>query len=230
MIPRRSFKESSVTQPTPKKENETDTTSNNSNNSSNGDKTKDDTAKEDPPKLLSALEEEEERRAITECLSCDGYQAEQISAEALERDLVEVQKIMELEIPVGDSASILRCGAPSMSSSTNPTNRPKIATAIAPPDGDGSTRDFQRVLTLYKEVLAEEKHTKNNPSKNSGRHPTPSKSRHASLSRTSPSSPTPHRPQGKPIIIVPNAMTSPITLVNAHSFFQEATFRTRQAG
>merc|ERR1740124_837905 len=93
MIPRRSFKESSVTQPTPKKENETDTTSNNSNNSSNDDKTKDNTAKEDPPKLLSAIEEEEEeRRAITECLSCDGYQAEQISAEALERDLVEVQK------------------------------------------------------------------------------------------------------------------------------------------
>ena len=65
---------------------------------------------DEPPTLLS--QEEEERKAIQDSLSAAGYEATELTAEALEADRAEVgEKITSFEIPVGNSASILRCGA-----------------------------------------------------------------------------------------------------------------------
>jgi len=175
--------------------------------------------------------EEDERRAITECLSCIGYEADQISTEVLENDVIAVTKIMGLEIPVGDSASILRCGAPSATGIANgggvgvggggstPSKGNKNGGAGLA-GGEGGTRDFTRVLDLYNEALKTERmllQAAKNP-----RRSKPSKK----TTNNNDSSTT--EPKGKPIIIVPNAMTSPVTLINAHEFFQNAIFQSRQ--
>jgi len=163
------------------------------------------TQQEDPPKLLTN-EEEDERLAVMACLSSDGYNATKIPPEVLKRDRAEVEKIMTFEMPVGDSASILRCGVSSTSSS-----RPKSKGT------NTNTRDFTRVLELYNETLLIDKRS------------TPSSSRKAK-----PAPPPRHRPKplptphGKPIIVVPSAMTSPINLLNAYEFFQNANFIPRE--
>lgn len=134
---------------------------------------------EEPPSLLSP--EEEERRAIEACLSASGYEATKLSPEILEKDRLEVEKVTNFEIPVGDSGSILRCGA--MSS-------------------------FADVLKLFEE---------------SKKHSRPSKPKQSKVKVQTKVTLT-----GKPIIIVPNAMTSPITLVNAGNFFGKAKFIPRE--
>lgn len=157
---------------------------------------------DEPPTLLS--QEEEERRAIQACLSAAGYEATEISAEALETDRAEViEKITSFEIPVGNSASILRCGA----TATKSSSKQKSA---APSSG----RNFARVLELYTESLKQPRLDKHSKSSSNGNAPGSAKKV--------------VRPTGKPIIIVPNGMTSPITLINSLEFFQNAQFIPRE--
>ena len=158
---------------------------------------------DEPPKLLS--QEDEERRAIQACLSAAGYEATGISQEVLEMDRAEVtEKITNFEIPVGDSASILRCGA----TATNNENSKQRGGASS------SDKNFSRVLKIYMESLKDRR-----PDKRDNK-----RSHHSSAPS---SAKKPAKPTGKPIIIVPNAMTSPITLLNSMEFFQKARFIPR---
>lgn len=159
---------------------------------------------EEPPALLS--QEEEEKRAIRACLSAKGYEARApfLSQDDLEKDRLEVEKIMAYEIPVGNSASILRCGV----ASTNNTSKRKDGSSSSV-SNLRSERNFARVLELYNQSLKEKKRP------------------HAS-GRPGSAMKKPPRPAGRPIIIVPNAMTSPISLINAETFFGKALFVPRE--
>eukprot|EP00551_Chaetoceros_affinis_P009642 CAMPEP_0203675330 /NCGR_PEP_ID=MMETSP0090-20130426/19789_1 /ASSEMBLY_ACC=CAM_ASM_001088 /TAXON_ID=426623 /ORGANISM="Chaetoceros affinis, Strain CCMP159" /LENGTH=467 /DNA_ID=CAMNT_0050541487 /DNA_START=61 /DNA_END=1461 /DNA_ORIENTATION=- len=161
---------------------------------------------EDPPFLLSP--EEEERRAIEACLSASGYEATKLSPEILERDRLLVEKVTNFEIPVGDSGSILRCGA--MSSTLPQHNGRKPGASV-----DAlSQRNFARVLALFEESKKEEQKLRRGVT---------NRTQQAKVKVQEKVAPT-----GKPIIIVPNAMTSPITLVNAGAFFGTAKFIPRE--
>ena len=185
------------------------------------------------PTVLSEeeKEEEEERKQhalIIQSLSSTGFEVGGM-ADAIESDRKAVEAITAMEIPVGNSASVLRCGA-----------------------GVGDARrDFSRVLELYTESLkAEERAKRAAAAGGSGSSGPPGSDRKRSSSggdRWGPKDPkrakggdaasssksggrtTPSRPKatGPPIIVVPNAMTSPITLVNATDFFGNATFVPR---
>ena len=184
------------------------------------------------PTVLSEeeKEEEEERKQhalVIQSLSSTGFEVGGM-AEAIESDRKAVEAITAMEIPVGNSASVLRCGA-----------------------GVGDARrDFSRVLELYTESLkAEERAKRAAAAGGSGSSGPPGSDRKRSSSggdRWGPKDPkrakggdaasssksgrnTPPRPKatGPPIIVVPNAMTSPITLVNATDFFSNATFVPR---
>ena len=189
------------------------------------------------PTVLSEeeKEEEEERRQhalVIQSLSSAGFEVGGM-ADAIESDRKAVEAITAMEIPVGNSASVLRCGA-----------------------GVGDARrDFSRVLELYIESLKAEERAKRaaaggGSGSGSGSGGPPGSDRKRSSSggdRWGPKDPkrakggdaasssksggrtTPSRPKatGPPIIVVPNAMTSPITLVNATDFFGNATFVPR---
>ena len=189
------------------------------------------------PTVLSEeeKEEEEERRQhalIIQSLSSTGFEVGGM-ADAIESDRKAVEAIAAMEIPVGNSASVLRCGA---------------GASV----GD-ARRDFSRVLELYTESLKAEERAKRAAAAGGGGkggNGPPGSDRKRSSSggdRWGPKDPkrakgggdaasssksgrnTPPRPKatGPPIIVVPNAMTSPITLVNATDFFGNATFVPR---
>jgi hypothetical protein len=179
---------------------------------------------EEPPQLLSP--EEEERRAIQACLSASGYEATKLSQEILEKDRMEVEKITNFEIPVGDSGSILRCGAMSSSNSSqsyhNTMNGRKSGSGMG---GNHSSdkfnqKNFIRVLHL----LDESKREAADKLKHGSKYKPRSSSSKSGINKTQQEK---VQPKGNPIIIVPNAMTSPITLLNALPFFQKASFITR---
>lgn len=158
------------------------------------------TLNEESQKLL--LREQEERKAIQAFLSATGYEATSIPQDILDKDRVEVsEKITSFEIPVGDSASILRCGA--ITSSTNASKR-KSTMEI-------SQRNFVKVLELYADSLKQSQIDK----------------RDTKRARRSSAGEDSKKPRGKPIIIVPNAMTAPITLLNSVDFFQNSQFVPR---
>jgi len=125
---------------------------------------------------------------------------------------------MAFEIPVGNSASILRCGATASNnttSSSSSSSKRKESTKNAI-----SARNFGRVLDLYNESLREAHDNSKRDAKRAkrgGRGNTSSSSKNQK----------PPKPTGKPIIILPNAMTSPVTLINAHQFFGKSTFVPR---
>jgi parafibromin len=162
---------------------------------------------DEPPKLLS--QEDEERNAIQACLSAAGYEATKISQEDLELDRMSVEQITGFEVPVGNSASVLRCGA----TASNATGAKRKGSMISSSNTNGS-RNFARVLELYTESLKSER-----PDKHSSK-----RARFEDQSQV----PAKAKSTGKPIIIVPNAMTSPITLVNAQDFFQRSKFVPRE--
>eukprot|EP00557_Chaetoceros_sp_GSL56_P012061 CAMPEP_0176479928 /NCGR_PEP_ID=MMETSP0200_2-20121128/2008_1 /TAXON_ID=947934 /ORGANISM="Chaetoceros sp., Strain GSL56" /LENGTH=454 /DNA_ID=CAMNT_0017876019 /DNA_START=47 /DNA_END=1408 /DNA_ORIENTATION=+ len=144
--------------------------------------------------------DQEERVAIQALLSATGFEATAIPQEILDKDRVEVhEKITSFEIPVGDSASILRCGAMS-------THASKRKSTL-----ETSQKNFARVLELYAESLKQSQVDKRDPKR----------IRHTSSGENT------KKPMGKPIIIVPNAMTSPITLLNSIDFFQNSQFVPR---
>lgn len=93
---------------------------------------------------------------------------------------------MAHEIPVGNSASILKAGA---------------------------GKDLSRILKLYNETMSMKSSSKHSSSK--GRSEGQKKWRSYLVGK-------------KPIIILPKGMTAPITLVNAHTFFGESKFLTRE--
>lgn len=153
---------------------------------------------EESHKLL--LREQEERSAIQAFLSATGYEATTIPQDILDKDRVEVnEKITSFEIPVGDSASILRCGATS-------TNMSKRKSTV-----ELSQRNFAKVLELYAESLKQSQVDKRDSKR----------LRHTSNGEDG------KKAKGKPIIIVPNAMTAPITLLNSVDFFQNSQFVPR---
>lgn len=153
------------------------------------------------PSLISS-QEEEEQREILACLSSTGFEASNIPKEVLEKDRMAVEKIVSSEIPVGNSASILRCGAP-ISKTGSKSSRKNAYGA----------RDFGRVLDLYYDSIKE---AKSRPKK---------KAKHTSSNQDSAEL---MKAKGKPIIVVPNAMTCPITLLNAKDFFEKSTFVPRE--
>lgn len=158
---------------------------------------------DDAPKLISP--EDEERKAIQACLSAVGYDATKVPAEVLEKDRAEVNdKIANFEIPVGDSASILRCGAAATTGNSKKSG-----------SQSSSERNFSRVLDLFMQSAKEEKVLDKRDKR----------SRSGTPTLTSPQ--PKKKAAGKPIIIVPNAMTSPITLINALQFFQHSKFEPR---
>ncbi len=163
---------------------------------------------EEPPSLLS--QEDEERQAIQACLSARGYEATNFSEEMLEKDRLEVEKITSFEIPVGDSSSILRCGA--LSTNTTQTNGRRGGKVDAM-----AQKNFKRVLDLFEESRKEEMHKLKYGSKF---RPGSKSSKVKVQEKVTPT--------GDPIIIVPNAMTSPITLTNALHFLGKSTFVPRE--
>jgi len=185
------------------------------------------------PAVLSEeeREEEEERRQhalVIQSLSSTGFEVGGIQADAIEADRRAVGAITAMEIPVGNSASVLRCGA-----------------------GVDGGRDFSRVLELYTESLKAEERAKraaggdkppgsdrkrsssggekDGSSRWGPKDPKRAKGGDAATPSSSSRSKTPPRPKatGPPIIVVPNAMTSSITLINATDFFGGATYVPR---
>jgi len=105
---------------------------------------------------------------------------------------------MAHEIPVGDSASILKAGA---------------------------GKDLSRILKLYSETMSKKssgsgKHSSSSASASSSGG---SKGR-SSYDGQQKRSWRPYLVGKKPIIVLPKGMTAPITLVNAHKFFAESKF------
>jgi len=144
--------------------------------------------------------EDLEKQLILAALSATGYE---INDQAVVNDRPFTDKITSSEHPVGDSKSIL-CFP---------------------------SRDFTDVLNLYLEFKKLQDRggipSSNNPS--SKKHPRPSSSsrRHHQPPPSSVQNKKLKKPNGYPIIIIPNAMTSPITMINAQEFFSQAKFIPR---
>eukprot|EP00559_Dactyliosolen_fragilissimus_P006156 CAMPEP_0184870516 /NCGR_PEP_ID=MMETSP0580-20130426/37744_1 /TAXON_ID=1118495 /ORGANISM="Dactyliosolen fragilissimus" /LENGTH=787 /DNA_ID=CAMNT_0027372623 /DNA_START=9 /DNA_END=2372 /DNA_ORIENTATION=- len=199
---------------------------------------------------------EEQRNAILQCLSSKGFEVHKLPRTQIDKDMAMVEQIMSLEIPVGNSASILRCGgqgASHNSSSTNnytsynthntPNSKSPSTSGYSNGSSSGSsiakTRDFSRILQLYNDTIrAEEKAKRDGSSSSHKRTDASSSTAHMMDSkrtaaggggngRNSISTSIRLKPDGRPIIIVPNAMTSPLTLLNSHEFFQKSVFIPR---
>lgn len=147
----------------------------------------------DPEKLFSNLsvvvgkreikaKRDAEQAKLHQALSTDGFGA--LSPEIIAK--YSNQNSMAHEIPVGNSASILKAGA---------------------------GKDLSRILKLYNETMSMKSSSKHSSSK--GRSEGQKKWRSYLVGK-------------KPIIILPKGMTAPITLVNAHTFFGESKFLTRE--
>ena len=159
----------------------------------------------------------EDRDLLLSWLSPAGFEVANLAAE-VEADRDAVRRITSLEIPVGDSSSILRAGA---------------GGEVADASGGARRRDFARVLSIYQDVDRAEHRARHASSssrdggKSSRRPPPPSSGKKgaATASRSPSSSSAPsgrgRLPPGNPIIIVPNAMTSVVTMVNAPFFLGE---------
>jgi parafibromin len=182
-------------------------------------------------------ESEKERELLLSWLSPAGFEVNSPEvAAAIEADRDATRRITALEIPVGDSASILRAGAGGKGSADA-----NSAAANASGGGGGTTpgsvkkRDFARVLEIYQEVVQAEEKAKRASSSGSKRPAPPggpsssSKSvRGAGSGAAAAVGASVAKIDGNPIIVVPNAMTSCITMVNAGFFLgKEATFIPR---
>lgn len=152
----------------------------------------------DPEKLFSNLsvvvgkreikaKRDAEQAKLHEALSTEGF-----GAPAPEIIAKFSSQSMAHEIPVGDSASILKAG---------------------------SGKDLSPILKLYSETMSGKNSTsgKGSSSGSKGRSSQEGQKRWRS-----------YLVGKKPIIILPKGMTAPITLVNAHKFFGESKFMTRE--
>ena len=181
----------------------------------------------------SEKKSKEDRELLLKWLSPEGFQVDSPTvAAAIEADREAVRRITALEIPVGDSASILRAGAGG--EIVDKVN--EASSGMSSPGGNVKKRDFARVLELYQEVVVAEERAKRSSSSSKKRPPPPpprgsssSKSPRTSSGASAASSAASAKAiEGNPIIVVPNAMTSAITMVNAGIFLgKDATYMTR---
>ncbi|KAL7444736.1 hypothetical protein ACHAXH_009459 [Discostella pseudostelligera] len=182
-----------------------------------------------------------DRDLLLAWLTPEGFRVDSpIVAAAIEADRDTVRRITALEIPVGDSASILRAGAGGEIVVDKGGNE---VTGGAPGVGGGlgvgnvMKRDFARVLEIYQEVVAAEEGAKRSSS-SSGKKPPPPPPPSTSLQSKSPqpssgsgsaaNTSASTSTKSNPIIVVPNAMTSAITMINAGFFLgKDAVFIPR---
>ncbi|KAL7477358.1 hypothetical protein ACHAW6_003170 [Cyclotella cf. meneghiniana] len=177
---------------------------------------------------LPTAEEDNERQILLASLSPDGFDVHspRVMA-AIEADREAVRRITALEIPVGDSSSILRAGAGGdivEGSSVNSMTNTTPVNAAAATGGNVKKRDFSRVLEIYQEVIQAEEKAKRTTFADGKQRPAPP----GPTAHPSAAAHPVKKIEGNPIIIVPNAMTSCITLVNAGFFLgKEAKFIPR---
>lgn len=88
----------------------------------------------------------------------------------------------------------------------------------------GAGKDLSRVLKLYNETIT----GKNNSNGAGGKNKTGSGGKGGPSSDGSKKSWRPYLVGKKPIIILPKGMQAPVTLVNAHKFFAESKFVSRE--
>ena len=139
--------------------------------------------------------------AITEALSPKGFEIS--GKEQLQPFKEKTAAILANEIPVGNSASILRANI----------NNPR--------------KDFSRVLELYMETVSSSKSSSSKTStKGKPTAPISSKTKPSSTKKSGTTF-KPYLVGKKPVIVVPKAMTAPLTLANAHEFLANARFVPR---
>jgi len=164
------------------------------------------------------LQEKEDRELLLSWLSPAGFQGSDVAA-AIEADREAVRQITALEIPVGDSASILRAGA---GGEVLDRGAELNTTAASPGGANVRKRDFARALDIYQEVAAAEERERHRAASGKGRRkppPPPPRARPGGAPRAGASD----GETGNPIIVVPNAMTSAITMVNVQPFLGDAS-------
>lgn len=174
--------------------------------------------------LLSDTEQQDhdkQKEVLMSCLSLpEGFDVNSPEImSAIQSDREATRKITSLEIPVGDSSSILRAGAGGEVQVIEKSSGADASNNVAV-----KKRDFARVLEIYQEVIQAEEKAKRgggSSSKRSASSSLPgSSSKSVRLSGSSSSGKTPTKKvEGNPIIVVPNAMTSCITMINAGFFF-----------
>jgi hypothetical protein len=193
-----------------------------------------------------------DRELLLAWLSPDGFRVDSPTvASAIEADREAVRRITASEIPVGDSASVLRAGAGgevfggvSAGGEMTTTTVPSPAGGVAATGGGGGVkkRDFARVLEIYQEVAATEERARRlavaSSSSKGGKGrplppPPPSNNGKASSSTATAAAAggtsTTMSVAGNPIIVVPNAMTSVITMINAGIFLgKEGVYLSRE--
>mmetsp|Transcript_1313 Transcript_1313/g.2086 ORF Transcript_1313/g.2086 Transcript_1313/m.2086 type:complete len:581 (-) Transcript_1313:86-1828(-) len=168
-------------------------------------------------------DQDKQKELLMSCLSLpEGFDVNSPEImSAIQSDREATRKITSLEIPVGDSSSILRAGAGGEvqvveKSSVDASGGANVAL---------KKRDFARVLEIYQEVIQAEEKAKRGGSSSSSKRSAPSalpgsssKTVRVAGSNSAGKTPT-KKVEGNPIIVVPNAMTSCITMINAGFFF-----------
>jgi len=133
---------------------------------------------------------------ITEALSAKGFEI--TSKEQLAPYKERTANILANEIPVGNSASILRA--------TNPR------------------KDLSRVLELYMETVNAKGSSSSSSKKGSSKRAAAAT---PITKKASTTTSKPYLIGKKPIIIVPKGMTAPLTLINAHEFLANSKYVPR---
>ena len=175
-------------------------------------------------------DQDKQKEELMACLSLpEGFDVNSPEImSAIQSDREATRKITALEIPVGDSSSILRAGAGGEVQVVDKSSADASGANVAV-----KKRDFARVLEIYQEVIQAEERAKRGGSSSSKRAAPSalpgSSSKTVRVAGSSSSGKTPTKKvEGNPIIVVPNAMTSCITMVNAGFFFgKEAVFIPR---
>lgn len=142
--------------------------------------------------------EQKAQQEITQALSAEGFQ---VTPEILQQYQEATQQLLANEIPVGNSASILRA--------TNPK------------------KNLSRVLELYLEAVNPAKNAKAKPGQRPG---TTGGVGGSSSTSTGGVNSKPFRTYllgKKPVVLVPKGMTAPVTLANAHEFLSNGRFIPR---
>jgi parafibromin len=144
-------------------------------------------------------DEEEQRLAqlITKALNADGFA---VTPELLQEHGPRTELILQQEIPVGNSASILRA--------VNPQ------------------KDLSRVLELFQQATKGSSHYHHNNNNNNNKKSSSKVMVNPTTSTTKPL--RTHLMGQKPVILVPKGMTAPLTLVNAHEFLANAKYVPRE--
>jgi parafibromin len=130
----------------------------------------------------SSQQKREETALLMAALSTEGFE---VTPDVLSKFKEKSDAIVANEIPVGNSASILKAAA---------------------------GKDMSRILKMYLEVVQPKSSKSSSSNKPSG---------DQKIWRT-------HLLGKKPIIIVPKGMTCPITLLNSHEFFCNASYVPRE--